>query len=86
MLNPANAAFSASGLVNVNDTPITSCRGFVISRADKMETVVSQTADPNEIVTRWLMQTRDNGKFRAFARTVLLDRYSGRELVGDAKP
>lgn len=72
-------------LVDVRDTPITSTRGFVISDVSKMKLApgvgVNPTAD--DLVNRWLVETRLGGRYAGFAETVVLDRFSGQELVGD---
>lgn len=71
-------------LVEVNDTPITSTRGFVISDASKMEIVLGAVGvTPLELVNDWLMLTRPGAPYSAFASTVVLSRFSGEQLVGD---
>lgn len=85
LLDPTSTTFTGS-LVTMDDTPITSCRGFVLSRAEKMEAIVGFAPAPTDVVNNWLLQTRPGGRYTHFSKTVLLDRFSGRELVGDWSP
>ncbi len=73
-----------SPLVEASDTPITSAPGFVISDTSRMELVLTPpgTVTPASLVNDWLRQTRDGGAYRAFADSLVLNRYSGQELVG----
>ncbi len=63
------------------DTPITSTRGFVISDAAKMRAILGDTVSTGELVNNWLLQTRPGGLFHDFADTVVLNRFSGSELL-----
>lgn len=69
-------------LVDVNDTPITSTRGFVISEARKMRAALAGDLTPDRLVNRWLAETREDGKYSMFADALILNRYSGQELTG----
>jgi len=71
-------------LVDIQDTAITSARGFVISQRLKMDAVLGDQPTAANLVNQWLIETRPGGKYRKFAQTVVLDRFSGRELAGDS--
>lgn len=64
------------------DTPITSTVGFVISEAPKMRQALGPNPLTHELVNDWLMRTRPGGRYSDFASTVVLNRFSGAELVG----
>lgn len=64
------------------DTPITSTLGFVISEGPKMRQVLGPRPTSLDIVNNWLIQTRPGGRYADFADTVLLNRYTGDDLVG----
>ena len=68
-------------LVTNLDSLITSTRGFVVSDKKKMKLVFGLTPSSEDLVNRWLMDTRPGGRFRQFAETVVLDRLSGRKLT-----
>ncbi len=72
-------------LVDLNDTPITSTRGFVISEMSKAESVVgdwSATGAQN-LVDDWLILTGPGERYADFAETIVLSRYSAGQLAGD---
>jgi len=79
LLNP-NAV---GALVDATDTPITTTRGFVISERLRMDAVLGTAPTPTQMVDNWLIQTRPGAQYTDFAETVLLDRFTGRELMGD---
>lgn len=64
------------------DTPITSTVGFVISERPKFRQVLGPQPTTLELVNNWLMQTRPGGRHSDAASTVILNRFSGSELVG----
>ncbi len=68
---------ASAAMVDVNDTPITSTRGFVITHRTMREDMVGAAPNPAELVNQWLTETRPAGKFAQFANTVVLDRFSG---------
>ncbi len=70
-------------LVTDLDTPITSTRGFVISEFSKMKLVTGISPTPFELVDQWLIETRTGGNYVDFARTVVMDRFSGQALTGE---
>lgn len=80
----ASPNLAVSPLVEASDTPITSAPGFVISDTSRMELVLSPpgTVTAASLVNDWLRQTRDGGAYRTFAENLVLNRYSGQELVG----
>ncbi len=65
------------------DTPITSSIGFVISEASKMRQVVGSDSitDPSVLVNNWLLKTRTGQPYAGFADTIVLNRYSGHQLL-----
>jgi len=71
-------------LVDNQDTAITSTRGFVISQRLKMDAVLGDQPTAANLVNQWLLETRPGGRYSKFAQTVVLDRFSGRELAGDS--
>lgn len=70
-------------LVDIQDTAITSTRGFVISQWSKMKAVVGTNPTAINLVTNWLIETAPGRPYANFADRVVLDRFSGRELAGD---
>ncbi len=72
-------------LVDVNDTPITSTRGFVISEMTKAESVVGdwRATAASTLVEDWLKLTRPGEAYAVFAETIVLGRYSAGQLAGD---
>lgn len=70
------------GTVNVNDTPITSTRGFIISDLTRVRTVApAYDRDPQKLVDDWLIQTLPGRTYARFARKVVLNRITGQDLV-----
>ena len=66
------------------DTPVTSACGFVISDFARMKTVFDvTTVTPQELVQKWLIQTRPGGRYAHFADTVVLNRFSGDQSAKD---
>lgn len=65
------------------DTPITSSIGLVISEASKMRQAIGSDSitDPSVLVNNWLLKTRTGQPYAAFADTIVLNRYSGHELL-----
>lgn len=72
-------------LVTGNDTAVTSTRGFVICDWTRAEKIVGSAPAPTDLVNNLLRETRAGRPYSHLATTVLLDRYSGQELVGDSK-
>ncbi len=70
-------------MVDVNDTPITSTRGFVITHRNVREDVVGAAPNASGLVNQWLTETQPGAKFAQFADTVVLDRFSGQVQAGD---
>ena len=67
------------------DTLITTARGFVVSDFTRLRRVVNfstPSPDPVALVNTWLLQTRENGRFRTFAEPVILNRFSGQRTIG----
>lgn len=72
------------------DTPITSTRGFVISDVGRLKVVepfynsesASHPSNPSDLVNGWLKETLPNHPYSAFATTVVLNRFTGQELIG----
>ncbi|MFQ5501467.1 MAG: Tfp pilus assembly protein FimT/FimU [Phycisphaerae bacterium] len=81
--SPDLALRAVGALVDATDTPITSTRGFVISERLRMDAVLGTAPTPTQMVDNWLRQTRPGAQYAGFAETVLLDRFTGRELMGD---
>jgi prepilin-type N-terminal cleavage/methylation domain-containing protein len=70
-------------LVTDSDTAITSTRGFVISESLKMKVAISPgSLNPYTLVNDWLMQTREGGPYQAFAEAVVLNHFSGQQVLG----
>lgn len=65
------------------DTPITSSIGLVISEASKMRQAIGSDSitDPSVLVNNWLLKTRTGQPYAAFADTIVLNRYSGHQLL-----
>jgi prepilin-type N-terminal cleavage/methylation domain-containing protein len=76
-------------LVTSNDSPITSTRGFVLSDFTRMRPALTGLAGtvptPDELLNKWLRLTRDGQPFSSFALKVILNRYSGEEVLGTPK-
>jgi len=72
-------------LVNEMDTPITSARGFVISDRNKVKAaMVTWPPTSQELVNSWLSKTQTGEDYYMFARTVVLNRFSGQQLTSGA--
>ncbi|MFH1418340.1 MAG: prepilin-type N-terminal cleavage/methylation domain-containing protein [Planctomycetota bacterium] len=69
-------------LVDGDDTPITSTRGFVISDAPLMMKALGGSFTPASLVNDWLLRTREGEYYRPFAETIVLNRFSGQQLTG----
>lgn len=63
------------------DTPITSTVGFVISDASAMQSALPPNPTPRELVDGWLRETIPGGAAETFSQTIILNRYSGQELI-----
>jgi prepilin-type N-terminal cleavage/methylation domain-containing protein len=67
----------------LKDTAITSTRGFVISDVSRLRQVVPNYAiNADDLVNKWLVETPPNGRYASFATTVVLNRFTGQELIG----
>jgi prepilin-type N-terminal cleavage/methylation domain-containing protein len=66
----------------LKDTAITSTRGFVISDATRLRLVVPDyPSNAANLVNRWLLETRPGGDFTDYATTIVLNRFTGHELL-----
>lgn len=71
--------------VGPEDTAITSTRGFIISDATRLRIVAPQyNRIPFDLVTNWLFETLPGGRTREYSTTVVLNRFSGQEMIGEA--
>lgn len=68
-------------LIDERDTPITSSRGFVLFDLAKMKIALAGRLSPQTLVDDWLMKTREGGSYYMFARTIVLNRFSGQQLT-----
>ncbi len=76
-------AFPPQPMVTFADTAITSTRGFVVCDWTRAQAVVGAAPTPVELVAGLLRETRPGRRLSNIAETVLLDRFSGQQLVGD---
>ncbi len=68
--------------VGLNDTAITSTRGFVISDATRLRFAAPDyNRNPFDLVTNWLLETLPGGRSTSFATTIVLNRFNGQELA-----
>lgn len=75
----------ATGNEALRDTPITSTLGFVISDTLRLrQTVPDFQTNAASLVGNWLLQTQPGGRYSSFATTVVLNRFTGQELIGGA--
>jgi prepilin-type N-terminal cleavage/methylation domain-containing protein len=71
---------------SVIDTPITSTSGFVISDSMKLRQAINpSTITPADLVTQWLDQTREGMPYRPFAEIIVLNRFTGQQLLKGAR-
>ncbi|MBK8268844.1 MAG: prepilin-type N-terminal cleavage/methylation domain-containing protein [Planctomycetes bacterium] len=75
----------AQALVMQADTAVTSTRGFVICDWTKAVSVVGASPTPIELITGLLREMRPGRRFSQLGETILMDRYSAKELVGDKR-
>jgi len=67
----------------LKDTAITSTRGFVISDMNRLRLVApNYSVSADDLVNKWLKETQPNRLFSSFATTVVLNRFTGQELIG----
>jgi prepilin-type N-terminal cleavage/methylation domain-containing protein len=77
---------NATGTPATTDTPITSTSGFVISDVMKMRHVLGAVpADPLTLVNNWLTLTRERGSYQPFTQTIVLNRFTGQQLLKGAR-
>jgi hypothetical protein len=73
-------------LVDAGDTPIPSTRGFVISDLMKIRSAIGDNpSDPAALVNNWLSYTREGGPYQAFAQIIVLNRFTGQQLLKGAR-
>jgi prepilin-type N-terminal cleavage/methylation domain-containing protein len=73
----------AQPLVTQADTAVTSTRGFVICDWTKATSRFGNSPTPVELVVGLLREMRPGRRFSQLGETILMDRYSAKELVGD---
>lgn len=66
------------------DTAITSTRGFVITDAQRLRLFAPLFNEDPAVLVQALLETRPNSRLSIFSTTVLLNRFTGQELVGGA--
>lgn len=76
---------SVGRLVDVNDTPITSTLGFIVSDRASMERFIGRDPTPSQLAdgnNGWLALVRPGRRYSKFAETVAIDRNSGQQVAG----
>jgi prepilin-type N-terminal cleavage/methylation domain-containing protein len=70
-------------MVTVDDSLITSARGFVLSERRALESEIGRSFTASQLAGAggWLQQTRYGQKYRHFSEEVLLDRYSAEAVI-----
>ena len=74
---------ASSGVI---DTPITSTSGFVISDSLKLRLAINPGASAAaDLVSNWLDKTRAGMPYRPFAEIIVLNRFTGQQLLKGAR-